>query len=326
MKHNRKRRNTLKVGFMMDVMEKVEDWVGDTSITLIHEARTRGHLTYYIEPDDLFFRDDTLYAHAKEVEVTSLTKLGFRVLARKVVNLKTLDVIFNRKDPPFDLSYLYLTHLLELIEGEVFIVNSPSGVRTANEKLYILQFPRWIPPTMVSNHPDQLLRFQREKKADLILKPLNQKGGAGIQLLPQNSTDSRQVLEQMTSNGNEWIMAQKFLKENVTQGDKRILLLNGEVIGQFGRIPKPGEFRANLSLGGTPVRTQLTGKEKSLIRSLRPKLVRDGLYFVGIDVIDGLLLEINVTSPAGIPEINELEGTRLETQVVDFLESRARNR
>jgi len=320
MKHKQKHRKTLQIGFVMDVMEQVLDWAGDTSMAIIKEAQKRGHRTYYIEPGDLFYRDHSLYGHVKEVEVITSPKLGFRTIAEGLIDLKTVDVIFNRKDPPFDLSYLYLTHLLELIESDVFIVNSPRGVRKANEKIYILEFPKWIPPTMISNNPDRFLRFQRAKKTDLILKPLDQKGGEGIQLLPQNSSDALRKLADITANGNRWLMAQKFLKKNLTQGDKRILLLNGKVIGQFGRIPKAGEFRANLSLGGKHVRASLTPRERRLVQALRPKLLRDGLYFVGLDVIDGLLLEINVTSPAGIPEINELEGTRLETQVVDFLE------
>ncbi len=323
MKHNHKRRKRLQIGFIMDPMEKILlKW--DTSIAFMMEARNRGHRIFYIEPDNLFLSDNTLYAEVREVAVSR--KKGFQVLNHKVVDLRTFDVLFNRKEPPFDSSYLYMTQLLERLEPQVFVINSPNGVRKANEKLYILEFPHWIPHTFVSNHPERIERFWKEKKTDLILKPLDQKGGAGIKLLPCKSKKAFRILNQMTHHGQKWIMAQIFLKRNLTQGDKRILLLNGNVIGQFARIPKRGEFRANLSLGGKHVRASLTAQERKLVKALRPKLIRDGLYFVGIDVVDGKLIEVNVTSPAGITEINELEGKHPEVQVVDFLEEQSLRR
>ena len=310
----------MQVVFIMDVMEKILLDV-DTSISIMMEAQKRGHQILYVTPRDLFYRDNTLYANTCKVAVSRAS--GFRILNQKLIDMETCDVVFNRKEPPFDLSYLYLTQMLERLEPDVFVINSPRGVRKANEKLYILEFPHWVPPTLVSNDPERIKCFQQEKKIDLILKPLDQKGGAGIKLLPWKTKKARQILSQATQNGKKWVMAQKFLRQGLTRGDKRILLLNGDVIGQFGKIPRRGEFRANLSLGGKYVRASLTARERKLVRALRPKLIADGLYFVGVDVIDGWLLEINVTSPAGIPEINELEGTRPEIRVVDFLEAQA---
>ncbi len=319
MKHNHKRPKQLQIGFIMDAMEEILlKW--DTSIAIMMEAQRRGHKIFYIVSDDLFLENDTVYANVREVIVNRTS--GFRILCRQLIDLKTCDVIFNRKEPPFDVSYLYLTQMLELLVPEVFVVNSPEGVRKANEKLYILEFPKWIPPTFVSNNPKRIDSFRRELKSDVILKPLDQKGGTGIKLLPHKSKKASYILNQMTKFGKKWVMAQKFLKRNLTQGDKRILLLNGSAIGQFARIPKQGEFRANLSLGGKHVRTSLTLEEQKMVRALRPKLLRDGLYFVGIDVVDGKLIEVNVTSPAGITEINELEGKRPEARVLDFLETR----
>ena len=317
MKHNQNRKKLLKIGFLMDPMEKILLDV-DTSISIMMEAQKRGHQIFYIEPEDLVYENGTLGAEARQV-LTSRTT-GFKTVSRKRMDLKTLDVIFNRKEPPFDASYLYLTQLLELIEPRVFIVNSPRGVRKANEKLYILEFPKWIPPTFVSNEPERIETFFKKEKSDLIVKPLDERGGKGIHLIRRGSRNAREILNEMTQCGAKWVMAQKFLNQGLTKGDKRILLLNGELLGVFGKIPKKGEFRANLSLGAKHVRATLTKKECQLIEELRPKLIRDGLYFAGIDVIDGKLLEINVTSPAGIPEINELEKTHLEVQVVDFLE------
>jgi len=323
MKHNPKGQKTLNIGFVMDPVEKLF-YAEDTSISIMEEAQKRGHRIYYFEPHQLFFRNQNLHAHVRLVNASLAN--GVQVLSEKMFDLKKLDVVFNRKDPPFDLSYLYLTQMLEFLEPEVFVINSPRGLRKANEKLYIFEFARWIPPTIVSKNPFEIERFQKEKSFDLILKPLDQKGGAGIYLLPQNSKYRTRILSQATSMGTKWIMAQKFLKENVTKGDKRILLLNGKPLGQFRRIPKRGEFRSNLSLGGRTARASLTPREHHLIRSLRPQLLRDGLYFVGLDVINGYLVEINVTSPAGIPEITELEGKHLESHVVDFLEAAALSR
>ena len=307
----------LQIAFIMDVMGKILlKW--DTSISIMIEAQNRGHRVFYIESDDLFVEDNSVYAKVREVTVSR--KSGFNILGTQVIDFKTCDIIFNRKEPPFDVSYLYMTQILELLEPDVFIINSPAGVRKANEKLYILEFKKWIPPTFVSNNPERIEEFQRKLKSDLILKPLDQKGGAGIKLLPFKSRKAKTILKRATQSGIKWIMAQKFLKENLRSGDKRILILNGKVIWQFRRIPKRGEFRSNLSLGGKHIRATLTGAEVKLVSALRPKLLRDGLYFVGIDVVDGKLIEINVTSPAGTTEINELEGRRPEVQIVDFLE------
>ncbi|MBI4394705.1 MAG: hypothetical protein HY583_00760 [Candidatus Omnitrophica bacterium] len=309
----------------------------DTSIAIMIEAQNRGHQIFYIEPDDIFLRNNRVWGNIREVNASRA--FGFRTLGRKLVNLNRLDTIFNRKDPPFNLSYLYLTQMLELLEPDVFVINSPAGVRKANEKLYILEFPNWIPPTMITNNPVEIERFRKKLKCDVVIKRLDQKGGKGIRLVAWKRKRSFPLyggrlgwglsphLSPPPQGGRKvlpyWVMVQKYLHQNTKHGDKRILVLNGEIIGQFARIPKPGEFRSNLSLGGKHVRTTLTKRDLQLVKYLKPKLIRDGLYFVGLDVIDGKLIEINVTSPAGITEINELEGTHPEVQVVNFLEAKA---
>jgi glutathione synthase len=323
MKLNQNRKKPLKIGFLMDPMEKILLDV-DTSISIMMEAQKRGHQVFYVKPDELVYERKTLFAEARQV-ATSRTS-GFRIVSQKRLDLRSLDVIFNRKEPPFDLSYLYLTQLLELIERDVFIINSPRGVRKANEKLYILEFPKWIPPTFVSDEPIEIETFFKKLKSDVIVKPLDERGGKGIRLIRRGAKNALEILNEATQCGAKWVMAQQFLKAGLTQGDRRILLLNGEVIGQFAKIPKPGEFRANLSLGARYVRAELTAKEHRLIQAIRSKLAKDGLYFVGVDVIDGKLLEINVTSPAGLPEISELEGARPEARVMDFLEEQVSRR
>jgi glutathione synthase len=207
----------------MDPMEKILLSV-DTSMSVMMEAEKRGHEIFYIEPNDLVFKNSVLYTQARQVSTSRVS--GFRVIREKRVDLKTFDVIFNRKEPPFDASYLYLTQLLELIESDVFIINSPRGVRKANEKLYILQFSKWIPPSIVSNEPERIEAFFKDKKMDLIVKPLDEKGGTGICLIPYPSKNSVRILNAMTQRGRKWVMAQKFIKKGMTEGDKRILFLN----------------------------------------------------------------------------------------------------
>ena len=319
MKHNQKHQNTLKIAFILDPPEKLL-LAEDSTISIMVEAQKRGHLSYYLEPQNLFFSQGSLLAHAREVEIDSAFQVHTR--SELILNLNACDAILNRKEPPFDLSYLYLTQLLEWIEpAGVFVMNSPEGVRKANEKLYILNFPEWIPRTLVTNHPDRIKEFQASIHTDLVLKPLDQKGGAGIILLKQNERNADEICLQATDRGSKWIMAQEFLTDAYAKGDKRILLLDGKILGQYSKIPKAGEFRSNVSLGASYAKADLTPKEYKLVEALTPALKRAGLYFVGIDVMQERLLEVNVTCPAGIYEINALEAKRVETQVVDFLET-----
>lgn len=319
-KHKAPRGRRLKIAFIMDPMEKLL-LKFDTSLAIMMEAQNRGHQIYYIEPREIVYQNDSLFANAREVIASS--QFGFRVVSQEQLDLKSCDIVFNRKEPPFDVGYLHLTQLLERFQPEVFVINSPEGVRKANEKLYILEFPEWIPDTFVSRCTEEIEQFRKKLRTDLIIKPLDQKGGDGIMLLPWKTKKPREILSRVTLCGTKWVMVQNFLKRNLTDGDKRILLLNGEILGQYRKIPKKGEFRANLSLGAKYVKTDITSHEHKLVRALKSKLLRDGLYLAGIDVVDGKLIEINVTSPAGIPEINELEKTHCEIQVVDFLEARA---
>lgn len=318
MKNNPQDKRALQFGFVMDPMEDLVE--GDSSSVIMMEAQNRRHQIWYIEPNDLRVRNDSVWAEAKKVFVSEGPK--FRILDRKEIDLGSLDLIFNRKDPPFDVSYLHLTQILELLTKRLPVVNHPAGVRKANEKLYILEFPKWIPPTLVTKNPAAVEQFQNEIKDTLILKPLDQKGGTGIRLLPFRSKTKKRTIHLATQSGNKWIMAQKFLKINLESGDKRILFLNGKVIGQYRKIPKSGEFRANIARGGRCVRASLTERERRMARELGPKFVRDGLDFVGIDVVDSFLIEINVTSPAGLTELTELEGQHPEGEVVNFLEAR----
>ena len=322
MKHNHYPSQIGRAAFLMDPMEKIAYWE-DTSCALMEEIGRRGTSIYYLEPKNISAENGTLHGKGQLVRVSCARGVGIKILKNVEVDLGTMDVIVNRKEPPFDIAYLHLTQMLELLESKVFIVNSPRGLRKANEKLYILNFLDWIPETLVTQDPGQIMEFQRRIKSDVILKPLDQKGGAGISLLTEKTKGNKALLERMTRGGKQLIMAQKFLKSNLTQGDKRIFVLDGKVIGQFKRIPKRGEFRANLSLGAHAEEATLSKQEKKLVHALVPALRRDGLYFTGLDVVDGKLIEINVTCPAGFLELLHLNGKNLAVDVVNFLERKA---
>ncbi len=302
----------------MDSMEKIL-LPYDTSLTIMVEAQKRNHRIFYAEPKNFLLDQKKLAVDVREVWANQ--KRGFKVLCKKRIDASQVDVILIRKDPPFDLEYLYMTYLLETISDQTLCINSPKGIRDANEKLFSFQFKKWVPPSIVTSNLEEILSFQENLRSDVILKPLNQKGGSGILLLPKNSKRKSQIIGRATKAGTQTILAQKFLKKGLTSGDKRILLLDGEILGAFGRIPKRGEFRANLSLGGTSKKVTITNRERVLVHELKPTLKKRGLIFVGLDLIDGFLTEINVTSPAGIFDINELYGTALESKVVDWIEA-----
>ena len=302
---------------MMDPIEKI-DLQYDTSLSLIEECQHRGHRVFYVEPKNLVLTNQTVKALAKLVAVDR--KKGIRVLLQETIHLNKADYIFIRKDPPVDLEYIYMTHILESLANQVTIINSPQGIRDANEKIFTFQFKKWVPPSIVTSERKAILSFQKEIASDLILKPLNQKGGEGIYFLSKNAAQKEAIINRATRNGRETLIAQKFLKKGLRDGDKRILIWNGKIIGAFGRVPKRGEFRANLSLGGTSKKVTVTAREKRIVQTLVPTLKRMGLIFVGLDLIDGFITEINVTSPAGIVDIQELYGIHLERGMVDWLE------
>ncbi len=344
--------------FIMDPFKKIH-LAYDTSVSLMVECQKRGHTILYAEPKELALTNTTLWANVRHVEVD--VAKGFKVLGQNQIKAENVDCIFVRKDPPFDLEYLYMTYLLEAVADKTLVINSPRGIRNANEKLFSFQFEKWVPPSLATTDANAILAFQKSLGTDLVLKPLNRKAGEGvmrlkkvsrISYLPPNcvarpvhkglcravgrtspcfvagvsrKNSAGKIPKQLrlaTKNGEETILAQKFIKKGLTEGDKRILLWDGKVVGVFGRVPKRGEFRANLSLGGTAKKSRLTKREKEIIHALRPTLKQNGLIFVGLDTIDGWITEMNVTSPAGIADINGLYGTRVETGIVDWLETR----
>ncbi|HXG49775.1 MAG TPA: glutathione synthase [candidate division Zixibacteria bacterium] len=312
----------LKIGVVMDPVEKI-DIDKDTTFVLMLEAQRRGHAVYYMELDDLFLRGGTAHAQYRRIEVARAVP-HYRFEAREEGPLEDFDAVLMRKDPPFDIRFFFATHLLSLIdERKCFVMNHPRGLREANEKLYALRFPEQIPQTLVSSDIRRLKDFMDELGGEMIVKPLDGAGGSGVFYLNTQDRNTNAILEMATDNGRKLIMAQRYLPE-IRQGDKRIIVLNGEPLGAVLRVPSEEEHRGNIHVGGRCVRTEITARDREICEALAPLLRQDGLYFAGLDVIGSFLTEVNVTSPTGIQEINALDGVRLETQVVDFIESRAR--
>jgi glutathione synthase len=227
-----------------------------------------------------------------------------------------------RKDPPFDLNFFYATHLLSLVDQQrCFVMNNPMGLREANEKLYALRFPEQIPQTLVTSSMEQLKAFMEELGGEMIIKPLDASGGSGVFYLNQRDRNTNAILEMATENGRKLIMAQRYLPE-IRQGDKRIIVLNGEPLGAVLRVPLETETRGNIHVGGQCMKTEITTRDREICEALAPLLIADGLYFVGLDVIGSFLTEVNVTSPTGIQEINALDHVCLESKVIDFIERR----
>ncbi len=306
----------LSLLFILDPFPKL-DLRFDTSLAIMMECERRGHSVFYADAKDIVLASDSVTIK------TSQAKLGRNIpkhVRMKWMDAGAFDYIFIRKDPPVDLEYIYMTYKLEFVPKHVRVINSPKGIRDANEKILGLRFKQWMPRSIVTASTESILDFQKKAGTDLVLKPLNRKGGEGILLLPKNSKQKEKIVRKATLAEKESVIAQKFIPKALTQGDKRVLLWDGKILGTFGRVPKKGEFRANISCGGSFVKTVLTSREKQIVTLIKPTLKQMGLIFVGLDLIDGWITEINVTSPAGIVDLQELYGIQTERPIVDWLE------
>jgi glutathione synthase len=313
---------SLAVAIQMDPIETIDIDV-DSTFALALEAQRRGHTLHHYLPRQLTLADGRLTARARRLELRRERGRHFTLGAPETRELAQMDVILMRQDPPFDMAYITATHLLEHVRDEVLVVNDPVSVRNAPEKLFATHFPGLMPPTLITSDRDAILAFRREH-GEIILKPLFGNGGAGVFRLGPADENLNALLELFTQIYREPIIVQRYLPE-IRQGDKRIILVDGEAVGGVLRVPPAGEARANLHVGGKAVKTVLTGREHEICAAIGPTLKEQGLIFVGIDVIGDYLTEINVTSPTGIQEINRLDGVALETKVWDAIEDRLRN-
>ncbi len=313
-----------QVAFQMDPMEGL-NIDGDSTFVLMLEAQARGYTLWHYLAEDLSYRDGVVYAQARRVEVRKEKGNHFSFLTEhEKLDLREVDVVWMRQDPPFDMSYISATHLLDLVAGETLVMNNPTEVRNAPEKLFVTQFKDLMPPTLITRREDEVKAF-RADHGEIIVKPLYGNGGAGVFHLKADDSNLGSLMEMFLESSREPVMVQKFLPE-VRQGDKRIILIDGEAVGAINRVPAAGEVRSNLVAGGQAVRSDLTEREREICAAIGPDLKNRGLTFVGIDVIGDWLTEINVTSPTGLQAVNQFDGTRLEAQIWDAVETKLERR
>ncbi|MBC8338689.1 MAG: glutathione synthase [Rhodospirillales bacterium] len=309
----------LNVAIQMDHIRSV-DIDADSTFVLALEAQARGHALYHYLPGQLSFEDGRVTARAERMNVQRKQGDHFTLGAPETIDLADVDVVLLRQDPPFDMAYITTTHLLEQVHPKTLVVNNPCEVRNAPEKLFVARFPDLMPPTLISSDRDSILAFRARHK-DIILKPLYGNGGAGVFHVSPEDENLNALLEMFTEMYREPLIAQAYLPD-VRQGDKRIILIDGEPAGAINRVPEEGEARANMHAGAEPMQASLTDREREICAAIGPELKARGLIFVGIDVIGGYLTEINVTSPTGIQEINRFDGVSLEAQVWDAIEAK----
>ncbi|ODU19730.1 MAG: glutathione synthase [Sphingomonas sp. SCN 67-18] len=310
----------LNVAVQMDPMESVSI-AGDSSFAIMLSAQARGHSLYHYAAPDLNYADGRLWTRAHPVTVQRVAGDHFRFGDPVTIDLgRDIDVVWMRQDPPFDLGYITATHLLERIAHETLVVNDPVSVRNAPEKVMVLDYARFMPPTLITRSLEETRKFQA-RHGDIIVKPLHGNAGSAVFRIPAGGANLASLVELFGDVWREPFMVQAFLKE-VSGGDKRIVLIDGEVAGAINRIPGAGEIRSNLAAGGHAEATALTERELEICAAMGPELKKRGLLFVGIDVIGGYLTEINVTSPTGIVAIDAFNGTDTPGMIWDAIERR----
>ncbi|MCW8862873.1 MAG: glutathione synthase [Rhodospirillales bacterium] len=309
----------LKVAIQMDPIESI-DISGDSTFVLGLEAQRRGHSVFHYLPRDLVMEGGAIRAPIRPMTLRREKGNHYDLGDAEWTDLLDIDVVLMRQDPPFDMAYITATHLLEHIHPKTLVVNDPVHVRNAPEKLFVTHFPDLMPPTLIASDPERIKAF-RAAHGDIILKPLFGNGGAGVFHLRPDDDNLNALIEMFTELYREPIMIQAYLPE-VRQGDKRIILVDGQPAGAINRVPKEGEARSNLHVGGTAAKTELTKREREICEAIGPTLRDKGLIFVGIDVIGDWLTEINVTSPTGIQEINRFNDSALEVEIWDAIEGR----
>jgi glutathione synthase len=310
----------LTVAIQMDPIELI-DIDGDSSFALSLEAQKRGHALLHYLPRHLSFKDRRVTAKARPMTVRRVKGDHFTLGESVVCDLASdVDVVLMRQDPPFDMSYITATHVLEHVHPQTLVVNDPAHVRNAPEKLFVTHFDGLMPPTLINNDGAEVHAFRDEYK-DIIVKPLYGNGGAGVFHIKPGDENLSSLLEMFTNFYREPIIAQRYLPE-VRQGDKRVILVDGRAVGAINRVPADGEARSNMHVGGTPLKCEMTKRDLEICEAIGPALKERGLIFVGIDVIGDYLTEINVTSPTGIQELGRFDNINVEAMIWDAIEAR----
>ena len=311
---------SLKVAVQMDHVASINP-MGDSTFAMMLEAQARGHQLLHYTPDTLSLNGNVVSALAQPISVTDAEKgQHFTLGAASRVDLSTQDVVLMRQDPPFDMNYITLTHLLERIHPRTLVVNPPAAVRNAPEKILVTEFPDLMPPTLVTRDRAEIHAFRKEH-GNIIVKPLYGNGGAGVFFIQEGDHNLASLLELFEANYREPFMVQRYLPD-VRKGDKRIIIIDGEPVMGLNRIPADGEARSNMHVGGRPELSPLTEREQEICARIAPALKERDMIFVGIDVIGGYLTEINVTSPTGIREIKRFGGPDIAVLIWDAIEKR----
>ncbi|SMX31232.1 glutathione synthase [Actibacterium lipolyticum] len=310
---------SLKVAIQMDPIEPI-DINADSTFRIALEAQKRGHELFYYTPDKLYWNNGRVMARGWPLTLRREKGNHFTLGAETDVDLGEWDVVWLRQDPPFDMGYITTTHLLERIHPKTLVVNDPFWVRNFPEKLLVLQFPDLIPPTLIARDLATIREF-KDHHDDIILKPLYGNGGAGVFRLDPNDRNLSSLHELFTGLSREPLIAQKFLPD-VSNGDKRVILVNGEPVGAINRVPASGETRSNMHVGGRPEKIGLTKRDLEICEAIGPTLRDHGQIFVGIDVIGDYLTEINVTSPTGIQELERFDGTNVAEKIWEVIEAK----
>ncbi|MET0605962.1 MAG: glutathione synthase [Beijerinckiaceae bacterium] len=314
---------TLSVAVQMDPIQSIRI-AGDSTFALLLEAQARGHAISYYTPDRLSMRDGKPSAVMQPLTVSDQEGDHYALGPAERRDLATLDVIHLRQDPPFDLNYITTTHLLERVHPATLVVNDPFQVRNAPEKTFVTEFPDLMPPTLITRDREEIESFRKEH-GEIVMKPLYGNGGAGVFKVAKNDPNFGSLFDLFSTMFREAWVVQRFLPA-VSKGDKRIILVDGEYAGAINRVPQGDDIRSNMVRGGAAEATDLTSREKEICERIGPELQRRGLIFVGIDVIDGLLTEINVTSPTGLRVIKRTGGPDIAAMIWDVIEAKRLNR
>ena len=309
----------MKIAFQMDPIQTV-NINADSTFRIAEEAQARGHELFFYTPDHLAFQEGKVTARGHYFTVQRVQAQHADLYEMQEVDLADFDVVWLRQDPPFDMHYITTTHLLDLIHPDTLVVNDPFWVRNYPEKLLVLRFPDLTPPTTIARDLETIKAF-KEKHGDVILKPLYGNGGAGVFRLDQNDRNLASLHEVFTGFSREPLIVQKFLPD-VSNGDKRVILVDGEPIGAINRVPAKGETRSNMHVGGRPEKVGLTERDREICAAIGPLLREKGQIFVGIDVIGDYLTEINVTSPTGIQELERFDGINAAEKIWQAIEAR----
>ena len=319
----------MKLAFIIDPIALLDPG-HDSSVAMMEAAQLLGHQVWITESNQLSIVGGKAWAYLQTVKLKPVELVDglwraesnwYEVGDRTFTSLEEMDAVFMRTDPPVTVPYLYTTYILDLIDSSrTLVVNSPPGLRNANEKVYALQFTSVIPETIVSQDKAVIAKFVQEKKT-AVLKPLGGKGGEGILFLKEGDRNFNSIVEVSTQRGREPVMVQEYLPA-AKEGDKRIILLDGKPIGAVNRVPSGNEFRGNMAVGGKAEKVDISDREKEICAAVAPQLKADNLYFVGIDVIGGYLTEVNVTSPTGIREIDRLNNVSLGKDVIEWLQDK----